>query len=133
MPALETKHLAAFTVEEVEGVVPDVRHHRTGDGLARATLVRLRSVLGMALEAVRRGHRGATWAALAVLPVGTAKSAARRSFTVDQARALLAAAQGDRLEALWTVALFRGLRPGSSSGSRGPTSTSTMTSGSPSA
>ena len=54
-------------------------------------------------------------AALAVMP-RTKPPTERRSFTADEARALLVAAKGERLEALLVVGLSAGLRPGELTG-----------------
>jgi integrase len=113
LPALGSKRLVSLSVEQVERMLAEARHQVTGERLSHRSLLRLRSVLKMALhEAVRRQHLARNVAPLAVLPGDSATVQRRRSMTVDQARAVLAAAQGDRLEALWTVALLRGLRPG---------------------
>src|SRR5260370_12756259 len=49
-----------------------------------------------------------------------ARRAEVRPFTPDEARAFLVAVQGDRLQALYTVALALGLRQGEALGLRWP-------------
>jgi len=71
----------------------------------------LRTVLRVALnEALRRGHVERNVAEL-VRPIHVPKPKIQ-PFTLDEARRLLAAAKGHRLEALFTVALAIGLRHG---------------------
>ena len=112
LPALGRKRLGTLTVEHVERALREARHQRTAEMLSRSSLVRLRSVLGMALdEAVRRGHLVRNVAKLAVLPV----RGRRPPPAVVHHRPGASgprSAHDDRFEALWTVALLRGLRPG---------------------
>lgn len=49
---------------------------------------------------------------MAVLPASANRPAERRSLTPDECQALLQAAHGDRLEALWVLALTTGARRG---------------------
>jgi integrase len=78
---------------------------------SRNSVVRVRSVLADVLRhAERRGFVGRSAAALAVLPVCDAP-VERRSLTAAEARRLLEAARGDRLEALVFCGLTLGLRP----------------------
>lgn len=116
VPHLGTRRLRSLSVEHLEAALAKARHTRTGEPLGRSTLVRLRSILGQALtEAERRGYVSRNVAGLAVLPAG--KEPARwESLTAAQARHLLASARGDRLEAVWVVALCLGMRPGELAG-----------------
>ena len=85
-------------------------------GLAKTHVSRMRSILADALRhAERRGVVARNAAALAVTP-RTKLPTERRSFTADEARALLVAAKGERLEALLVVGLSAGLRPGELTG-----------------
>ncbi len=87
-------------------------------GMSRSSLIRVRSVLGQALDtAQRRGKVARNVARLAEMPATTAPTA-RRSLTTEQAAQLLDAARGDRLEALYLTALMLGLRPGEVTGLR---------------
>jgi integrase len=89
---------------------------KAGAGLAKTHVSRMRTVLADALRhAERRGLVPRNAAALAVMP-RTKSPTERRSFTPDEARALIAAVQGERLEALVVVGLSLGLRPGELTG-----------------
>lgn len=90
----------------------------TGELLATVTasVARIRAVLADApRHAERRGLVGRNVATLAVLPA-CKPAAERRSLTPDEGRALLAAAAGDRVEALVVCGLLLGLRPGELTG-----------------
>ncbi len=85
-------------------------------GLARTHVSRMRTILADALRhAERRGLVARNAGALAVMP-RTRPPAERRSLTADEARALLQAAKGERLEAMVVVGLTVGLRPGELTG-----------------
>lgn len=104
--------LADLTTERVEWALDNARHATTGKRLSKSTATRLRSVLSMALEeAVRRGKIPRNVASIALLPE-VRSTQERVSLTAEQARMMHKAAHGDRLEALWLLALTRGLRPG---------------------
>jgi integrase len=80
-------------------------------GLSRSTLVRIHSTLKRALRAAERRDKIArNVASLVDVPDGPTRRS--RSLTVEQARRLLRAAEGDRLEALYLTGLMLGLRPG---------------------
>jgi integrase len=82
------------------------------EGKSRRSIVRVRTVLGQALDtAQRRGKVHRNVARLAEMP-RTAPPAERRSLTVDQAAALLEAAKGYPVEAFIVIGLMLGLRPG---------------------
>jgi integrase len=79
-------------------------------GAARNTMMRLRSVLAMALDqAVRRDLVARNVAALAETPTGPKRDS--RSLTLEQAAAFLEAASADRLHAAFVTMLMLGLRP----------------------
>jgi integrase len=103
---LHSRPLRELTPQEVEDLF--ARKH-----LGRNSLMRIRSCLGAALEeAERRDMIGRNVARLAHLPAKAAPPRRGRSLTPEQARTLLDAAKGDRLEALVLVAFTMGLRPG---------------------
>lgn len=80
-------------------------------GRAKNTMMRIRAILVMGLkDAERRGLVMRNVAALTSTPAGPERES--RSLTLDQARLLLDAAVGGRLEAAWVTMLLLGLRPG---------------------
>ena len=98
------------------------RYALTRDGkgsqmISRASLVKIRSVLGQVLDyAERRGLVNRNVARLAILPATARRTQAGRALTTDQARTLLEEAKNDRLYALWVVQLMLGVRPGEAIG-----------------
>lgn len=107
-PALGNLRLDKLTPEQVDRFL----RTKADGGLGRSHVGRMRSILADALRhAERRGLVAKNAAALSVMPKTTVP-AERRSFTPAQARALLAAAEGERLEALIVVGGSVGLRPG---------------------
>jgi integrase len=87
-------------------------------GKSRRTVARVKSYLGQALAAAeRRGKVSRNVARLAEMPV-TKPPVERQSLDHDQARTILEAASGHRLEALFVCALMLGLRPGELTGLR---------------
>jgi integrase len=98
-----------LTTEHVERVLTD----KMGEGLSRNSLVRIRTVLAMALdEAMRRRVVDYNVARLARIPKGARHAREGRALTADQAHALLEAAAEDRDEILVVLGLYLGLRPG---------------------
>ncbi|MDH4143990.1 MAG: site-specific integrase [Acidimicrobiia bacterium] len=90
-----------------------LRHKIDVEGLGHDWVVRLRAKLIEILrQAERRGRVSRNVAALSVMPRQSTVQVRRRSLTVEQARALLDAARGHRLEAMFVVGLMLGLRPG---------------------
>jgi integrase len=111
-PALGRRRLRDLTPEHVDNLLAA----KAAAGMARNSVGRIRSVLASALRhAQARGHVVRNAAVLAVMPE-TRPPAERRSLTVDQAKAFLDAARGERLEALFVVGLATGLRPGELAG-----------------
>jgi integrase len=111
VPTLGRKRLAQLSADDVDRLLAD----RAAVGAARNTLVRLRAVLGMALDhAMRRDLVSRNVAKLTDTPAGPAKPG--RSLTVEQARAFLESTEGDRLHAAYLVMLLLGLRPGETLG-----------------
>ena len=83
-------------------------------GRARTTIKLTRGQLALCLDRAMAAELvEKNVARLALMPVGIKPSKQKReSMTVAQARALLDAAKGERLEALFVTAILLGLRPG---------------------
>jgi integrase len=106
-PSIGRRRLRDLTPDDVDAML----RARATAGLARSTLVRIHNVLARALRhAERRGAVARNVASLVDVPSGATRKA--RSLTVAQAKRLLKAAEGDRLEALYKTGLMLGLRPG---------------------
>ena len=85
--------------------------------MSRASLIKVRSVLGKALDhALRRGLVNSNVARIVDLPANARRPAEGRALTADQARELLAASEGQVLHPLWTLMIYTGLRPGEACG-----------------
>jgi integrase len=111
-PALGAIKLDRLTAERVDQFLAT----KAEAGLARTHVSRMRTILADALRhAERRGLVARNAGALAVMP-RTKPAAERRSLTPDEARALLQAAKGERLEGMVVVGLTVGLRPGELTG-----------------
>ncbi len=77
------------------------------------SLIKMRSVLAKALDyGMRRKLVSSNIARHVELPVDAKRTEPGRAFTVDQAKALINATRGHRLNALWLTMLALGLRPG---------------------
>jgi len=112
VPALGRVRLDRLTA----GQVDDFLTAKAAEGLSRTYIARMRTTLADALRhAERRGLVARNAAELAVMPRTTSQSA-DRTVTAADARALLRAARGERLEALLVVGLTTGLRPGELTG-----------------
>ena len=108
VPQLGKIRLDKLTPEQVDRFL----RSKADAGLGRSHVGRMRTLLADALtHAERRGLVARNAGALSVMPKTTAPTE-RQSFTPDQARALLGAAKGERLEALVVVGGSIGLRPG---------------------
>ncbi|MCA1709313.1 MAG: site-specific integrase, partial [Actinobacteria bacterium] len=84
---------------------------KAAEGLSRASLAHIHQVLSRALRwAERNGRVARNIATLVDTPQGSRRVS--KALTVEQARALLATARGDRFEALWTLGLTIPSRPG---------------------
>lgn len=113
VPALGRIPLSKLTVEHVNAL----QQAKLRSGLSPRSVHHMRAVLRNALgRAVRWGHVARNVAELADPPRVPEFEA--RFLTVTEARAFLAAARGDRLEALYSVALALGLREGEALGLR---------------
>lgn len=112
LPSLGSLPLRGLRVEHVEALLDA----KKAEGLSRSSLVKLHSYLGQAFEmGVRR--RLVAWnpARVAVVP-DAPRSREGRALIPTEVRALLNAADRDRLGAWLTVAVTTGLRPGEVSG-----------------
>src|SRR3712207_2796632 len=107
VPALGHYQLSKLTPQHVQALL----RMKAETGLAPATVQRIRDVLRHALnQAVRWGLVPRNVATLVDAP--TVAVPERQPLTPNQARMLPDAARGDRLEALYRVALSLGLRQG---------------------
>jgi integrase len=101
--------LSALSVERVERFFQDL----SDEGYSRNSIRIMANVLCQVLdEAVRRGHLMRNVARIAVRPADAAPPAERRALSRDELARTLDAAQGDRLEALWVLAIATGARRG---------------------
>lgn len=113
-PYLGSKRLRELEPEDVEMMLAKM----VAAGRGRATVSRVRAYLGQALAvAERRNKVGRNVARISEMPETKAPTE-RRSLTPAEAKKVLKAARGDRLEALFVVALMLGLRPGELTGLR---------------
>jgi integrase len=115
-----TKRLKTLKPEHIEDAFARLAEHGHGDQptpMSRASLVKIRSVLGKTLAyAERRQLVSRNVARVVELPAAARRSQPGRALTIDQARTLLSSIEGDRLEALWRLMLMLGLRPGEATG-----------------
>jgi integrase len=110
-PKLGKVRLSRLTPQQVQALL----NAKKDEGLSARRVQLIREVLRNALnEAVRTELLARNVAALAEAPK-TAREPVN-PFTPDEAKAFLKAAQGHRLEALWTVAPAVGLREGEALG-----------------
>ena len=110
--------LRTFDVEDLEAALDRMSIGSKGvKPLSRAALIKIRSVLGQALDfAMRGGLVARNVARIAELTPTAKRTEPRRSLQPDQARMLLAAFDGHRLGAMFTIMLTVGLRPGEAAG-----------------
>jgi integrase len=112
---LGRRRLNELTPEDVEAVFC----HLAEEGMARNSVMRVRSVLVMALKhAQRREIVARNVAELSEMPTSARAPRSGRSLTLEQARQLLHVANRDRLGGIVTVGLMLGLRPGELCGLR---------------
>lgn len=116
IPQIGTRKLRDLVPEDVEAALQKA----VRDGLGLSSVGRVQSVLGMALRhAERRGLVGRNAAKLAVIPhaaLSRKEIRHRRSLTHEEARALVIAVRGHRLEAMWMCGMTLGPRPGELAG-----------------
>jgi integrase len=118
-PTLGPTPVLDLTAEQVDSLLA------AKAGLAKTYVSRIRSSLIDALDhAQRRGKVPHNVARLSIMPKCKDKIE-RQAMSSDDARSFLAAAKGERLEALFVVAFDNGLRPVRWSGRSGRTSTLT--------
>jgi len=111
-PDLGRRRLARLQPDTVQRFL----HAKLSEGLSPRTVRHLRGLLVQALNyALRQGYVGRNVAALTDGPRQQPRRESR-SLTVEQARSLLQAAEGDRLEALYVLMLSTGMRPGEAFG-----------------
>jgi integrase len=93
------------------------RGRTAGAPLTKNSLVKIRSTLNQALTwAQRRDLVARNIAPTVEIPHDAAPSRSGKTMTVDQAQQFLAAAAGTELEAMWTVMIYLGVRPGEAAG-----------------
>jgi integrase len=110
---LGRKRVRTLTADDVERALQRL----ADDGLARGSLAKLRTTLGMALAwAERRNKVARNVASVVELPHTARPATSGQAMTAEQARAFLTAAEGTPLAAMWTVMLYLGLRPGEAAG-----------------
>ncbi len=113
IPALGAHRLRDLDCDHVEDMLTTMAGH----GMSTSSLIRVHTTLTRALTwAQRRGKVGRNVSGLVETPPGSHRPS--HALTVAQAGAVLTAARGDRLEALWTLGLVLGLRPGELTGLR---------------
>lgn len=116
IPNLGTKRLRDLGPEDVEKLLALMAQK----GKSHRTVGRVRTYLGQALSVAQaRGYVNRNVARLAEMPQ-TPRQAEKRTLTVEEAKAVLEAAEGHRLEALFVCAMMLGLRPGELLGMRWP-------------
>ncbi|HUP75551.1 MAG TPA: tyrosine-type recombinase/integrase [Acidimicrobiales bacterium] len=114
VPALGHRPLVKLTPADVV----EMLRAKISAGMARNTVMRLRSILASALDqALIEGLVVRNVAAITKPPKGGTVPHGR-SLDVAEARALLKAAKGSRLEAAFVTMLMLGLRPGEALGLR---------------
>jgi integrase len=104
-PAIGRKRVTKLTTHDVDLLLS----RKEGEGLRTSSVLRIRSVLSQALDQAERwGYVHRNVARLSTGP--RRETEKRRSLTEDQARRLLGAVQGHRLETLYVLMLTLGLR-----------------------
>ena len=109
-----------LTADHVEKAFKKLAEHgRKGSRhpMSRTSLIKLRSVLGKALDyGYRRRLVSHNVARFVELPVVARRPEPARSLTVEQAKRLLTRPRAIGLHALWRMMLMTGLRPGEATG-----------------
>ncbi len=104
-------------VEKAFALLAESGRKSQGRPVSRASLIKLRSVLGKALDyGERRQLVSRNVARVVELPTAARRSAPGRSLTVEQANLLLESTAAHPLHALWRLMLMTGLRPGEATG-----------------
>ncbi len=113
VPGLGRKRLSRLSPADIRGFMAE----RRAAGLSPATVKQLHAILRSALaHAVREDLLPRNVARLVIAPAAGRHDVA--PLSISEAQVLLKAAEGDRLKALWTVALAAGLRRGEAIGLR---------------
>ncbi len=113
IPVLGAVRLRHLECEHVESMLADM----AARGMSTSSLTRVHTTLTRALRwAQRRGKVHRNVSDLVETPVGTERPS--QALTIIQVKAVLDAANGDRLEALWVLGLVLGMRPGELTGLR---------------
>jgi integrase len=103
------KRIRNLTPDHIESAF----QKRTTTGMTRASFIKLRSTLGIALAwAERRGLVIRNVARIVELPRDTRPKIEKPSMTAAQGQAFLKAIEDTPLEAMWKVMLYLGIRPG---------------------
>lgn len=114
------KRVKTLRPEDVEAVffrLAAEGHGRRARAMSRASLIKIRSTLGQALTwAERRQLVARNVARVVELPQIARGAELGRALTIEQARVLLGAIEGHRLEPLFMLMLMLGLRPGEATG-----------------
>ena len=106
---LHKRHIDRLGALEVEAVL----RAKQGDGLGRSSLVRIRTVLAMALDEALRHHLvGENIARVVRIPKGAHGTAERRALTPEETGRLLEAAALDAEGIVVPLGYYLGLRPG---------------------
>lgn len=104
-------------VEKAFALLAECGRKSQGRPVSRASLIKIRSVLGKALDyGERRQLVSRNVARVVELPATARRSAPGRSLTIEQANHLLESTADHRLHALWRLMLMTGLRPGEATG-----------------
>ena len=110
---LGTIRLRKLTADHIEHSF----EQRSEAGMSRSSFIKLRSVLGKAIDyARRRGLVHTNVARIVELPADARRTTEGRAMTADQARTILRATVGHPLHALWATMLYLGVRPGEVAG-----------------
>jgi integrase len=110
-PVLGPLQLAKVTPDDVDKLLGGMARA----GAASNTMMRVRAVLNQVFtDAVRRRVVGWNPVSVTTLPSGPKRMS--RAMTPEQVTALLRAAEGDPLEAMWSIGVMLGLRPGELAG-----------------
>ncbi len=107
-----SRRARALTVEQLEQTWDTLANE-----LGRSSLIKLRSVLGQALDfAMRRGTVTRNVAKIAELSPEAKRTKRRRALDADEARTLVAALEHERLGPMFIIMTTVGIRPGEAAG-----------------
>jgi integrase len=114
---LGKKRLRSLTIEDVEKAFDRLADPKRERPLGRAALVKLRSILGQALDTAERGGMvNRNVARLAELTPSAKRTERRRVLTPAEVRQLVKHLDDHRLGPLFLLMLTTGLRPGEATG-----------------